>query len=121
MVALSHRPGISAPAPLREAEAAFRKSLLLDEDESEAYYGLSVALPRQGPLEEGIQCGLHAVSLFHDFPLAHFQLGQFSRDSAGTNGAAGLRYLPGDAPPVRPRSSLCFPDLQSAGPSGNGK
>ena len=59
----------------REAEEAFRKSLLLDEDESEAYYGLSVAVARQGRLEEGIQCGLHAVSLFHDFPLAHFQLG----------------------------------------------
>jgi tetratricopeptide (TPR) repeat protein len=59
----------------RKAEEAFRKSLLLDEDNAEAYYGLSVALPRQGRLEEGIQCGLQAVSLLHDFPLAHFQLG----------------------------------------------
>jgi predicted AlkP superfamily phosphohydrolase/phosphomutase/tetratricopeptide (TPR) repeat protein len=58
-----------------EAEAEFRKSLMLDEDNSEAYYGLSVALPRQGRFEEGIECGLQAVSLFHDFPLAHFQLG----------------------------------------------
>jgi predicted AlkP superfamily phosphohydrolase/phosphomutase/tetratricopeptide (TPR) repeat protein len=58
-----------------EAEAEFRKSLTLDEDNSEAYYGLSVALPRQGRFEEGIECGLQAVSLFHDFPLAHFQLG----------------------------------------------
>ena len=58
-----------------EAEEAFRKSLELDEDNAESYYGLSVALPRQGRLEEGIQCGLQAVSLFNDFPLAHFQLG----------------------------------------------
>ncbi len=58
-----------------EAEEAFRTSLELDEDSAESYYGLSVALPRQGRLEEGIQCGLQAVSLFHDFPLAHFQLG----------------------------------------------
>ena len=59
----------------REAEEAFRKSLELDEDNAESYYGLSVALPRQGRLEEGVQCGLKAVSLLHDFPLAHFQLG----------------------------------------------
>ena len=58
-----------------EAEEAFRKSLEWDEDNAESYYGLSVALPRQGRLEEGIQCGLQAVSLFNDFPLAHFQLG----------------------------------------------
>ncbi len=58
-----------------EAEEAFRKSLELDEDNAEAYYGLSVALPRQGRLEEGVQCGLQAVSLQQDFPLAHFQLG----------------------------------------------
>ncbi|MEO7319954.1 MAG: tetratricopeptide repeat protein, partial [Chthoniobacteraceae bacterium] len=58
-----------------EAEEAFRKSLELDEDNAESYYGLSVALPRQGRLEEGVQCGLQAVSLLNDFPLAHFQLG----------------------------------------------
>ena len=59
----------------REAEEAFQKSLALDADNAETYYGLSVALPRQGRLEEGVECGLKAVSLFHDFPLAHFQLG----------------------------------------------
>ncbi len=58
-----------------EAEEAFRKSLELDGDNAESYYGLSVALPRQGRLEEGIQCGLQAISLLHDFPIAHFQLG----------------------------------------------
>lgn len=58
-----------------EAEEAFRKCLVLDPDNAESYYGLSVALPRQGRLEEGIQCGLEAISRVHDFPLAHFQLG----------------------------------------------
>jgi len=57
------------------AEEAFRQSLALDSENAEAYYGLSVALPRQGRLEEGVQCGLQAISLLHDFPLAHFQLG----------------------------------------------
>ncbi len=59
----------------REAEEAFRKALAADAENAETYYGLSVALPRQGRLEEGVECGLKAVSLFHDFPLAHFQLG----------------------------------------------
>lgn len=59
----------------REAETAFRKSLELDDDNAESYYGLSVALPRQGRLEDGVQCGLKAISLLHDFPIAHFQLG----------------------------------------------
>jgi len=58
-----------------DAEEAFRRSLELDPDNAESYYGLSVALPRQGRLEEGVQCGLQAISLLHDFPLAHFQLG----------------------------------------------
>ena len=57
------------------AEVAFRQALSLDKDNAEAHYGLSVALPRQGKLEEGVQSGLRAISLLHDFPLAHFQLG----------------------------------------------
>jgi tetratricopeptide (TPR) repeat protein len=59
----------------KAAEDAFRKSLALDKDNSEAHYGLSVALPRQGRLEEGVNSGLQAIALLHDFPLAHFQLG----------------------------------------------
>jgi len=59
----------------RRAEDAFRKSLLLDKHNAEAHYGLSVALPRQGKLEEGVQSGLQAIALAHDYPLAHFQLG----------------------------------------------
>ncbi len=58
-----------------KAEVAFRQSLELDKVNSEAYYGLSVALPRQGHLEEGVENGLQAIAILHDFPLAHFQLG----------------------------------------------
>lgn len=59
----------------RRAEEAFRRSLALDKDHAEAHYGLSVALPRQGRLEEGVQSGLQSIALAHDYPLAHFQLG----------------------------------------------
>ncbi len=57
------------------AEQAFRKALTLEPDNAEAHYGLSVALPRQGRVEEGVESGLKAIALAHDFPLAHFQLG----------------------------------------------
>jgi len=59
----------------RKAEEAFRKSLALDSHNAEAHYGLSVALPRQGQLDEAVQSGLQAIALAHDYPLAHFQLG----------------------------------------------
>ena len=58
-----------------EAEVAFRRSLALDAENAEAYYGLSIAAPRQGRLEEGVAHGLQAVALLHDFPMAHYQLG----------------------------------------------
>ena len=59
----------------RKAEEAFQESLTLDKHNAEAHYGLSVALPRQGQLDEGVQNGLQAIALAHDYPLAHFQLG----------------------------------------------
>jgi predicted AlkP superfamily phosphohydrolase/phosphomutase/tetratricopeptide (TPR) repeat protein len=59
----------------RSAEVAFRQSLALDKNNAEAHYGLSVALPRQGKLEEGVQSGLQSIAIAHDYPLAHFQLG----------------------------------------------
>jgi predicted AlkP superfamily phosphohydrolase/phosphomutase/tetratricopeptide (TPR) repeat protein len=59
----------------REAETAFRQSLDLDDHNFEACYGLSVALPRQGRLPEGVEFGLRAIGIIHDAPLAHFQLG----------------------------------------------
>jgi predicted AlkP superfamily phosphohydrolase/phosphomutase/tetratricopeptide (TPR) repeat protein len=59
----------------RRAEAAFRNALALESSNAEAHYGLSVALPRQGRVEEGVQSGLQSIALAHDNPLAHFQLG----------------------------------------------
>jgi tetratricopeptide (TPR) repeat protein len=58
-----------------DAERAFRRALDLDSDLAEAHYGLSVALPRQDLVEQGIDHALLAVGLRHDFPEAHFQLG----------------------------------------------
>ncbi|WP_422014817.1 alkaline phosphatase family protein [Roseateles sp.] len=58
-----------------QAEQAFRRALELDANNAEAHYGLSVALPRQGQVEEGVQSGLRAIAIQHDDPLAHFQLG----------------------------------------------
>ncbi len=58
-----------------EAERAFKRALDLDPDLAEAHYGLSVALPRQNFVEQGIDHALLAVGLRHEFPEAHFQLG----------------------------------------------
>ena len=53
----------------------FKRVLDLDPDSAEAHYGLSVALPRQNFVEQGIDHALLAVGLRHEFPEAHFQLG----------------------------------------------
>jgi predicted AlkP superfamily phosphohydrolase/phosphomutase/tetratricopeptide (TPR) repeat protein len=58
-----------------DAERAFQRVLEIDPDSAEAHYGLSVALPRQNQVDEGIAHALTAVGLRHDFPQAHFQLG----------------------------------------------
>ncbi len=57
------------------AERMFKRVLDLDPDSAEAHYGLSVALPRQNFVEQGIDHALLAVGLRHEFPEAHFQLG----------------------------------------------
>ena len=59
----------------KDAERAFRRALDTDPDLAEAHYGLSVALPRQNFVEQGIDHALLAVGLRHEFPEAHFQLG----------------------------------------------
>ena len=59
----------------KQAECAFRKVLELDSDHAEACYGLSVALMRQGKLEQSVELALRAVGLQHYYPAAHFQLG----------------------------------------------
>ncbi len=58
-----------------EAERAFKRALDVDPDLPDAHYGLSVALPRQNFVEQGIDHALLAVGLRHEFPEAHFQLG----------------------------------------------
>jgi tetratricopeptide (TPR) repeat protein len=58
-----------------EAEHAFKRALDVNSDFADAHYGLSVALPRQGFIEQGIDHALLAVGLRHEFPEAHFQLG----------------------------------------------
>lgn len=58
-----------------DAERVFQHVVLLDPDSAEAHYGLSVALPRQGVVDKGLDHALRAVGLRHDFPEAHFQLG----------------------------------------------
>ncbi len=58
-----------------DAEAAFQRAAALESEDPEAAYGLSVAVARQGRLNEAMEHGLHAVGQLHDFPLAHFQLG----------------------------------------------
>ncbi len=59
----------------KHADGAFRKVLEMDSDHAEACYGLSVALMRQGKLEESVELALQAVGLQHHYPAAHFQLG----------------------------------------------
>jgi tetratricopeptide (TPR) repeat protein/arylsulfatase A-like enzyme len=59
----------------KEAEGAFRRVLELDDDNAEAWYGLSVALLRRDKLEEAVESALRAVGLQHFYPEAHFQLG----------------------------------------------
>ena len=83
-----------------EAERAFRHALDVDRDLAEAHYGLSVALPRQNFVEKGIDHGLLAVGLRHEFPEAHFQLGALlSRlgwfDRAAQAFEISLRMRPG--------------------------
>jgi tetratricopeptide (TPR) repeat protein len=58
-----------------EAERAFKRALDIDPDLADAHYGLSVALPRQNFVEQGLDHALLAVGLRHEFPEAHFQLG----------------------------------------------
>jgi tetratricopeptide (TPR) repeat protein len=82
------------------AERMFKRVLDLDPDSAEAHYGLSVALPRQNFVEQGIEHALLAVGLRHEFPEAHFQLGAILSRSGWYERAAqafemSLRMRPG--------------------------
>ncbi|MBS0660274.1 MAG: alkaline phosphatase family protein [Verrucomicrobia bacterium] len=58
-----------------DAEAAFRRALALDPEQAEGWYGLSVALPRQGRVEEGLEAGLNAIAFAPESFSSHFQVG----------------------------------------------
>ena len=84
----------------KNAERMFKRVLDLDPDSAEAHYGLSVALPRQNFVEQGIDHALLAVGLRHEFPEAHFQLGAILSRSGWFERAAqafeiSLRMRPG--------------------------
>ena len=60
---------------LKNAIAAFEKTLALDEDNARAFLGLSTAYRRLGENQQTVDCALRAVSLLHRLPMAHFNLG----------------------------------------------
>ncbi|HEY1769957.1 MAG TPA: alkaline phosphatase family protein [Chthoniobacterales bacterium] len=57
------------------AEAAYGKAIALDPDDALAWQGLSSVYRRRGLNPETADAALHAVSLLHRLPLAHFNLG----------------------------------------------
>ena len=79
-------PGRPGPAVLRgeaflamkawdEAEAAFRRALVLEDDNAPAHDGLAVAHLEKRRYYEAAQAALEAVGRVHFFPAAHFHLG----------------------------------------------
>ncbi len=58
-----------------KAKAAYQKALSLDEENALALQGLSTVYRRQGLNQETVDTALHAVSLLHRLPMAHFNLG----------------------------------------------
>jgi predicted AlkP superfamily phosphohydrolase/phosphomutase/tetratricopeptide (TPR) repeat protein len=60
---------------LDKARGAYEKAVAIDPDNALAYQGLSNVYRRQGLNQETVDAALHAVSLLHRLPLAHFNLG----------------------------------------------
>jgi len=58
-----------------EAERFFRKALDIDQENAQAYSGLSQALLSRKENTEAAEAALNAVSLLYHFPQAHFSLG----------------------------------------------
>src|SRR6266480_4138670 len=84
---------------LKNAIAAFEKTLALDEDNARAFLGLSTAYRRLGENQQTVDCALRAVSLLHRLPMAHFNLGVALTRSGDTERAAlaletALRFQP---------------------------
>ena len=84
---------------LKNAIAAFEKTLALDEDNARAFLGLSTAYRRLGENQQTVDCALRAVSLLHRLPMAHFNLGVALTRSGDTERATrafetALRFQP---------------------------
>jgi tetratricopeptide (TPR) repeat protein len=58
-----------------DAEAAWREALRLDPLDALIRIGLARSLVRQNRTDEALHHALEAVSLRHDLPVAHFQMG----------------------------------------------
>ena len=92
---------------MAEAERMFKRALEIDPDSPDAHYGLSVALPRQSFVEQGIDHALLAVGLRHEFPEAHFQLGALISRWAGSSAPCRLsRYLCDCVPVFSSRTAI---------------
>lgn len=59
-----------------DAERAFIRALAIDSENARAHHGLAFASLRQGKLETAIDEALTAVALLHQFPAAHYHLGE---------------------------------------------
>jgi len=84
-----------------EAEAAFRESLSLLDDNPVAHDGLAAVCLEHDRFEEAVEQALLAVGLIHYFPSAHFHLGVALHGSgreeeaiAAFETCLAMRYLP---------------------------
>ena len=84
-----------------DAERCFRKAVALDSENAMGYQGLSTVLCRKGLNQETADAALHAVSLVHRLPQAHYNLGvamarSGQPDRAATAFDTALRFQPGN-------------------------
>ncbi len=83
----------------QNAETAYNKAIAIDEDNALAFQGLSTVYRRLGDNQKTLDNALHAVSLLHRLPLAHFNLGvalarSGERDRATVALETALRFHP---------------------------
>lgn len=71
-----------------EAEHAFIRALAVDDDNARAHHGLALAFLRQGKTESAIDEALTAVGLIHNFPAAHYHLGEALMEAGDYENAA---------------------------------
>ncbi|MGI8890225.1 MAG: alkaline phosphatase family protein [Chthoniobacterales bacterium] len=76
---------------LDNAKSAYEKAVGADEDNALAWQGLSSVYRRLGNNQQTVDCALHAVSLLHRLPLAHFNLG-VALTRSGENDRAVLAF-----------------------------